>query len=125
MQRLFAEAPRETADKHHRVLLDPTGQMGEPFSNPLDAPEMLINLGQFLPGLHLAKSMTVLDCAVGTCWLSRYLGQMQCVTISLDASRAALKKGGRLLREYPLVGNALAPRAFLRFSERRIGLPDA
>ena len=125
MQRLSVESLCETADSYYRSLLDPTEQMGKPFSNLLDAPEMLVNLGQLLSGLHLAKSMTVLDFAAGTCWLSRYLNQIQCVTISLDASKAALAIGERLFSEYPIVGKPVAPPTFLHFNGRRIDLPDA
>ncbi len=98
--------------------------MGKPFSNPLDAPDMLMNLGQLLSGLHLTKSMSVLDFAAGTCWLSRFLNQMQCVTISVDASQAALAIGRRLFDEYPIVGKPIAPPTFLHFNGRRIDLPD-
>jgi ubiquinone/menaquinone biosynthesis C-methylase UbiE len=125
IQRLPVEALCETADKYYLSILDPTEQMGKPFSNPLDAPEMLINLGQLLSGLQLTKSMTVLDFAAGTCWLSRYLNQMQCATISLDASRAALAIGERLFNEYPIIGQPIAAPKFLHFNGRHINLPDA
>lgn len=125
MQRLSVEALCKTADSYYRSLLDPVEQMGKPFSNPIDAPEMLMNLGQLLSGLHLAKSMTVLDFAAGTCWLSRYLNQLQCATISLDASKAALTIGERLFNEYPIVGKPVAPPTFLHFNGRRIDLPNA
>jgi ubiquinone/menaquinone biosynthesis C-methylase UbiE len=125
MQRLSVEALCETADKYYLSILDPVEQMGKPFSNPLDAPEMLVNLGQLLSGLRLTKSMTVLDFAAGTCWLSRFLNQMQCVTISLDASKAALAIGERLFNEYPIVGQPIAAPSFLHFDGRQINLPDA
>lgn len=97
---MSVEALCETADNHYRALIDSTEQMGKPFSNPLDAPDMLINLDQLLSGMHLTKWMSVLDFAAGTCWLSRYLNQMQCVTISADASEAALAIGRRLSSEW-------------------------
>ena len=125
MQRLSVEALCETADHYYRSLIDPTEQMGKPFSNPLDAPDMLMNLGQLLSGLHLTKSMSVLDFAAGTCWLSRFLAQMQCVTISVDASEAALAIGRRRFDEHPVVGKPIAPPTFLHFNGRRIDLPDA
>jgi ubiquinone/menaquinone biosynthesis C-methylase UbiE len=125
MQRLSVEALCETADKYYRSLVDPTEQMSKPFSNVFLAPDMLINLGQLLSGLHLTRSMTVLDFAAGTCWLSRYLNQMHCVTISLDASEAALVIGQRLFNEHPIIGTPLSSPTFLRFNGRRINLPDA
>lgn len=125
MQRLSVEALCETADHYYRSVIDPTEQMGKPFSNPLDAPDMLMNLGQLLSGLHLTKSMSVLDFAAGTCWLSRFLNQMQCVTISVDASEAALAIGRRLFDEQPIIGKSIAPPTFLHFNGRRIDLPDA
>ena len=124
LQRLSVEDLCETADKYYRSLIDPTEQMGKPFSNPLDAPDMLVNLGQLLSGLHLTKSMTVLDFAAGTCWLSRFLNQMQCVTISVDASQAALAIGRRLFDEHPIVAKSIAPPTFLLFNGRHIDLPD-
>lgn len=124
MQRLSVEALCETADKYYLSILDPSEQMGKPFSNPIDTPDMLINLGQLLSGLKLTKSMTVLDFAAGTCWLSRYLNQMQCATISLDASKAALAIGERLFNEYPIVGQSITAPSFLHFDGRQINLPD-
>ena len=124
LQRLSVEALCETADSYYRSVIDPTEQMGKPFSNPLDAPDMLMNLGQLLSGLHLTKSMSVLDFAAGTCWLSRFLSQMQCVTISVDASHAALAIGRRLFDEHPIVGRPIAPPTFLHFNGRHIDLPD-
>jgi SAM-dependent methyltransferase len=124
MQRLSVEALCETADNYYRALIDPTEQMGKPFANPLDAPDMLMNLGALLSGLHLTKSMTVLDFAAGTCWLSRFLNQMQCVTISVDASEAALAIGRRLFDDHPVVGKSIAAPTFLHFNGRRIDLPD-
>lgn len=121
---MSVEALCETADNHYRALIDSTEQMGKPFSNPLDAPDMLINFDQLLSGMHLTKSMSVLDFAAGTCWLSRYLNQMQCVTISADASEAALAIGRRLFAEHPIIGKAIAPPTFLHFNGRRIDLPD-
>jgi ubiquinone/menaquinone biosynthesis C-methylase UbiE len=125
MERLSVEALCETADGYYRSLVDPTEQMGKPFSNPLDTPDMLINLGQLLSGLQLTKSMTVLDFAAGTCWLSRYLNQMQCATISLDASKAALAIGERLFNAHPIVGQFITAPIFLHFNGRYINLPDA
>ena len=124
MQRLSVEALCETADNYYRAVVDPTEQMGKPFSNPLDAPDMLMNLGLLLSGLHLTKTMSVLDFAAGTCWLSRFLSQMQCATISVDASEAALAIGRRLFDEHPIVGKPIAPPTFLHFNGRRIDLPD-
>lgn len=125
MRRLSVEALCETADKYYLSIQDPTEQLGKPFSNPTDAPAMLINLGQLLSGLQLTKSMTVLDFAAGTCWLSRYLNQMQCATISLDASKAALDIGRRLFNEHPIIGKLIAAPVFLHFNGRNINLPDA
>jgi ubiquinone/menaquinone biosynthesis C-methylase UbiE len=125
MQRLSVEALCETADKYYRSLVDPTEQMSKPFSSVFLAPDMLINLGQLLSGLHLTRSMTVLDFAAGTCWLSRYLNQMHCVTISLDVSEAALAIGQRLFNEHPIIGTPLSSPTFLHFNGRRINLPDA
>ena len=125
MQRLSVEALCETADRYYRALVDPAEQMSKPFSSVFVAPDMLVNLGQLLSGLHLTRSMTVLDFAAGTCWLSRYLQQMHCVTISLDASAAALALGERLFNEHPIIGNPLSSPTFLHFNGRRIDLPDA
>lgn len=116
MQQLSVEALCETVDYYYCALIDPTEQMGRQFSNPLNAPAMLMNLGQLLSGLHLTKSMNVLDFAAGTCWLSRYLNQMQCVTISADASKAALAIGRRFFDEHPIIGKAKAPPTFLHFN---------
>lgn len=124
MEMLSVEALCATADDYYRAVVDPTEQMGKPFSNPSFAPEMLMSLEQLLSGLQLTKSMSVLDFAAGTCCLSHWLNQMQCATISLDASEAALSIGQRLFAEQPILGKSIASPKFLHFNGRSIDLPD-
>jgi len=68
--------------------------------------------------------MTVLEFASGTCWLSRYLNQLQCQTISCDVSQTALDIGQRLFTEYPIIGEPIAEPQFLHFDGHTINLPD-
>ena len=125
MRRYSVEELCETADEYYRVVDDPTPLMSKPFSFLHETPEMLQNLGLLLSGLHLGKTMTVLDFGAGTCWLSRFLSQLNCQTICCDTSRAALEIGRRLFREFPLIGTAVYTPTFLWFDGHRIELPDA
>ncbi|MDQ5909223.1 MAG: hypothetical protein QG599_1318, partial [Pseudomonadota bacterium] len=96
MKTLSVEALCKTADDYFQAIHNPTQQMAKPFSSPLETPELLKNMGDLLSGLYLGKTMTVLEFAAGTCWFSRYLHQLQCRTISCDASAKALDIGKRL-----------------------------
>jgi hypothetical protein len=78
MRRYSVEELNETADAYFRRLSDPTPLMSKPFTFLHEAPEALQNLGLLLSGLHLGKTMTVLDFGAGTCWLSRFLAQLIC-----------------------------------------------
>jgi SAM-dependent methyltransferase len=124
MRRYSVEELCETADEYYRVVADPTPLMSKPFSFLHETPEMLQNLGLLLSGLHLGKTMTVLDFGAGTCWLSRFLAQLNCQPICCDTSRAALAIGQRLFREFPLIGTAVYTPRFLWFDGHRIDLPD-
>lgn len=114
----------ETADQYYRRVDDPTPLMSKPFAFLHEAPEMLQNLGLLLSGLHLGKTMTVLDFGGGTGWLSRILSQLNCQAICCDVSHAALAIGRRLMDELPLIGTAVYKPVFLPFDGHRIDLPD-
>ena len=124
IKRLSVERLCQTAEDYYHRIVDPRQQMGKPFSSALEAPELLLNLGLLFSGLQLGKTMSVLDFGAGTCWLSRYLNQLGCVTISLDCSRTALELGRRLFREHPLISDPVAEPTFLAFDGQHIELDD-
>lgn len=124
IETLSVEDLCQTADDYFKSIHDPTPQMGKPFSSLIEAPEILKNMGDMLSGLHLGKTMTVLEFAAGTCWFSRYLNQLQCRTISCDVSEAALEIGKRLFSEFPIVGNLVSEPSFLHFDGHKINLPS-
>ncbi len=115
----------ETADRYFKAIPDPTPLMAKPFNNFIETPTMLQNMGMLLSGLHLAKTMTILEFAAGTCWFSRYLNQAQCITISCDVSETALDIGKRLFNDYPIIGKPLVEPRFLHFNGHTLDLPDA
>ena len=80
-------------------------------------------MGYLLSGLHLSKTMTVLEFAAGSCWFSRYLNQLQCKTICCDVSEAALEIGKKLFENNPTIG-AIAEPSFIVFDGHRIALPN-
>ena len=125
MRRYSVEELCETADEYYRAVTDPAPLMSKPFTFLHEAPEALQNLGLLLSGLHLGKTMTVLDFGAGTCWLSRFLIQLNCQAICCDASPAALAIGRRLFDELPLIGTAVYRPRFLPFNGRTIDLADA
>jgi SAM-dependent methyltransferase len=114
-----------TADQYFKSLADPTPWMIKPFSSLLEAPELLHNVGLLLSGLHLGKTMTVLDFGAGSCWLSRMLSQLRCKVIACDVSPTALDIGKRLFTELPILGEGLFRPRFLPFNGRQIDLPDS
>ncbi|MCW6037306.1 class I SAM-dependent methyltransferase [Spirulina subsalsa FACHB-351] len=113
----------KTADLYFKSIQNPIPQMGKPFSSIIEAPELLCNMGNLLSGLHLGKTMTVLEFAAGTCWFSRYLNQLQCQTICCDASATALEIGKKLFLDYPIIGELISEPQFLHFDGHRIDLP--
>ena len=125
ISRYTVEELAETADEYYRRVTDPTPLMSKPFTYLHEASEMLQNLGLLLSGLHLGKTMTVLDFGAGTAWLSRILAQLNCRPIACDVSTAALEIGKRLFAEHPLIGTAVYAPVFLHFDGHRIDLPDA
>jgi SAM-dependent methyltransferase len=114
----------EAADEYYRGIADATALMSRPFAYLHEAPVMLQNMGALLAGLQLGKKMTVLEFGAGTCWLSRWLAQLNCQPICCDASRAALDIGRRLFAEHPLIGPAMFAPVFLPFDGHRIELED-
>jgi hypothetical protein len=68
--------------------------------------------------------MRVLDFGAGTCWLARFLIQLNCDVICCDSSPTALGIGERLFRDFPLIGTVVYRPTFLVFDGHRIDLPD-
>lgn len=114
----------KNAELYFANIENPTPQMGKPFSSLIEGPPSLFNLSLLLMGLKLSKTMKVLDFGAGTCWLSKYLNQLQCCTISIDASETALEIGKKLFRDNPIIGNFIAEPKFLIFNGYNIQLPD-
>ncbi|MBL7061071.1 MAG: class I SAM-dependent methyltransferase [Actinobacteria bacterium] len=124
IKKLTVEELCLTADNYFKSISDPTPQMAKPFSFLLETPELLQNMGLLLSELRLGKTMTVLEFGAGTCWFSRFLNQLQCQTISCDASKTALEIGRRLFAEFPIIGNLVSEPLFLHFNGHKIDLPD-
>jgi SAM-dependent methyltransferase len=125
MRRYTVEELAETAEEYYRRIPDPTPLMSKPFSFLHETPEMLQNLGLLLSGLHLGKTMTVLDFGGGTGWVSRMLAQLNCQAICCDVSKTALEIGRRLFDEQPLIGTAVYRPRLLWFDGHRLDLGDA
>ena len=114
----------ETAEAYFAGIANPEPLFAKPFHSLDEAPNLLRNLGILLAGMNLGPSMTVLDFAAGSCWLSRFLAQMQCATISCDVSHSALEIGKELFRKYPPISAAIAEPQLLPFGGHRNDLPD-
>jgi ubiquinone/menaquinone biosynthesis C-methylase UbiE len=114
----------EASEQYFRRLPNQTIVLGKPYIDLLETPNMLYKLGLLLSDLKLGKSMTVLDFGAGTCWLSRILNQLQCITISLDTSMTALNMGEKLFSIHPVVGGSLSSPRFLLYNGYRIELED-
>lgn len=121
---LSVESLNETADQYYKALSDPNPLLAKPFSSLVEAPDLLQNMGLLLSGLHLGKTMTVLEFAAGPCWFSRFLYQLQCQTISCDVSQTALDWGKRFFEDHPVMGAPVGKPRFLRFDGHRLDLPD-
>ena len=124
IRKLSVDELIETAEEYYRRITDPSPLMAKPFAYWHEAPQMLHDLGLLLSGMHLGKTMTVLDFGAGTCWLSRILAQLNCQPISCDVSPTALAIGKRLMAELPLLGTTVYQPVFLQFDGRHIDLPS-
>lgn len=121
---LSVEELCQTAEEYYASLVDPTFHMAKPFGGVMQAPDLLYHMSLLLSGLRLGQSMTVLDFGAGTCWFSRFLNQMKCITISVDPSETALKIGQELFERLPVIGGSVAPPQFIPFDGHKIDLPD-
>lgn len=124
IEELSVEELCRSAEEFYQNQTDPEHHMTRPFGNTFDAPHLLHRMGLVLHGLKLGKSMVVMDFGAGTCWFSRFLNQMQCATISVDASKSALELGRRSFERWPIIGEYVLPPRFLPFDGRRIDVED-
>lgn len=124
IEKYSVEELNETAEQYFSSIDDPTYLFTKPFSGFLETPMLLENVGLLFSGAKIRKSMVVLDFAAGTCWLSYYLNQLQCQTISCDVSQTALDWGKRYFEEHPLIRPPIAEPQFLLFDGHKIDLPD-
>ncbi|MCP4158360.1 MAG: class I SAM-dependent methyltransferase [bacterium] len=113
-----------TAEDYFKSITDTTPLQIKPFHDIYEGPSLLCKLGLLLSGLRLGKSMTVLDFGAGSCWLSRYLNELSCATISVDPSVTALTIGENLFRDVPVISGSIAPPRFLVFDGHKIDLED-
>ena len=97
---------------------------GKPFVDMIAAPDLCYKLGLILAGLKLGRAMKVLDFGAGTCWLSRYLNQLGCSTISVDPSETAISLGKKLFNDFPILGEFIEEPKFLLFDGHRIEVPS-
>jgi len=107
------------------IAPNPAPHTAKPFTDFTNSPNTLYKLGLLLGGLKMGRSMVVLDFGAGTCWLSRFLNQMGCATISVDPSETALNIGRRLYREFPIIGEYVRSPQFLLIDGHRINLEDS
>ena len=112
------------ADNYFKKIPNPTFHLATPFSNFIEAPEILYNLGLLFSSLKLCKTMVTVDFGSGVCWLSRLLNQMGCSTISVDCSKTALEIGKSSFEKYPPISDTQQPKSFIVFDGKTIDLPD-
>lgn len=114
----------DTAEEYYHRIPDPTPLMAKPFAWWHETPQMLHDLGVLFSGMHLGKSMTVLDFGGGTGWLTRILTQLSCQAICCDVSASALEIGRKMFDAYPPIGTTPYRPIFLPFDGTTIDLPD-
>lgn len=124
IEKLGVEGLCQSADEYFKTITDIIPLMTKPFHVVSEGAYLLCKLGVILSGLRLGKGMTILDFGAGSCWLSRFLNELSCATISLDPSPTALEIGKKLFKQLPLLGNPIADPRFLQFDGRNIQLED-
>lgn len=118
------EGLMQAAENYFRSIKDPIPLLKKPFHDTSEGPYLLCKTGLLLSGLRLGKGMTVLDFGAGSCWLSRFLNELHCATISLDPSKTALKFGRMLFSELPPLSQPVKTPRFLLFNGKEIRLKD-
>jgi SAM-dependent methyltransferase len=118
------DAFNRAAETYFSSLTDWEHHLAKPFSQPDEAPALLVNAATVLQALRLTPGMRVLDFGAGTGWLSRVFTQMGCHAVLVDVSPTALQIARELYRRQPTAGSQPAPE-FLQYDGRRIALPDA
>ncbi len=113
----------EAAEGYYAGYADPEFILGKPFTEEIEFPRRLFDLGVLFHFLHLSPHDVVLDLGAGTCWLSHFLNRYGCKTISVDVSKTALDLGRELFRRDPRTRWEAEPE-FLPYDGRRIPLPD-
>lgn len=111
-----------TADAYFARIGKPLNHMGKPFSMSKDLAANLHGLSLLLEGLSIERGQTVLDFGTGTGWLARCLAQMGCRVYALDVSKAGLRLGERLMREFPPCCEEPGEVAFLHYDSRSLPL---
>ncbi len=119
------EQLNSAAEEYFAAIADRTHLFAKPFSGLRESPDLLISLGLLIQGLRLGVSMTVLELAAGSCWLSRYLAELRCAVIACDVSPTALRIGRELFEQRPLLQAPVRPPVFLLTDGLRLDLPDA
>jgi len=124
IKKLGVEGLCQSAEEYFKTITNITPLMTKPFHVVSEGAYLLCKLGVMLSGLRLGKGMTILDFGAGSCWLSRFLNELSCATISLDPSPTALEIGKKLFKQLPLLGIPIAEPRFLHFDGRKIQLED-
>lgn len=114
----------DSADQYFRRISNPSYLWAKPFASIDEAPELVGHFGALIASLDLVPGDVILDFGCGSGWSSRYLAQLGCKVIGMDASNAALSIAERSLEAMPMPP-ATTPPEFLRFDGRRIELADA
>ena len=114
----------EKAENYFQNVTDPFPFISRPIANFSKSPESLISLGALLSGLHLGKTMKVMEFGAGVCWLSRLLNQMGASTISVDCSASALNTGKKLFKDYPIIGKLIEEPQFKVFDGHRLDIEN-
>ena len=118
------EELNRAAEEYFASIANWDHQLTKPFSQPHEAPTLLIDMAVLLQGLQLTAGATVLDFGAGTGWFARFLTQLGCRVLLLDVSETALAKARELYERLPIIGDRPSPE-FLRFDGRTVPLPDA
>lgn len=114
----------EAAENYYGSMTDHSALLKKPFHDTLEGPYLLCKTGMLLAGLRLGKGMRVLDFGAGSCWLSRFLNELNCITVSVEPSRTALEIGRELFARMPPLTPPLESPQFLEFDGRRIPVAD-
>lgn len=113
----------QAAERYFADFDRPEYLLGKPFSDHVELPRYLFNVGVLTHWLRLRPGDVVAELGAGSAWVSHFLNLAGCRTLAIDVSPTALGLGRQLFEADPRTRWDLEP-GFLPYDGHRLPLAD-